>query len=66
LGQRKSDFIKQVTSQKRFTSLEIFYDKARKRWPFNTDGCLIEVTAWTGLTICENLLQSQNFAFDNP
>jgi hypothetical protein len=59
LGQRKSDLMKQVTSQKRFISYEIFYDRARKRCPFNIGGCLIEVTAWAGLTvyvkICYNL-----------
>ena len=62
----KSDFIRQVTSQKRLISHEIVYDRARKRWRFNTGGCLIEVTARTGLTICENMLQSQHFANDNP
>jgi hypothetical protein len=24
----------------------MFYDRTRKRWPFNTGDCLIEVTAW--------------------
>ena len=24
----------------------------RKMCPFNTGDCLIEVTAWTGLTVC--------------
>jgi hypothetical protein len=23
----------------------------KKRWPFNTGDCLIEVTAWAGLTV---------------
>ena len=36
LGQRKSDLIRQVTSIKRLNSYEIFYDRTRKRWPFNT------------------------------
>jgi hypothetical protein len=27
------------------------YDRTRKRWTFNTGDCLIEVTAWTGLTV---------------
>jgi hypothetical protein len=30
LGQRKSDIIRQMTSQKRFTSYEIFYDGKKK------------------------------------
>jgi hypothetical protein len=29
---------------------EICYGSTRKRWPFNTPDCLIEVTAWAGLT----------------
>ena len=51
LGQRKSGLIRQVTSLKRFNSYEIFYNRIRKRWPFNTGDCLIEVTRWTGLTV---------------
>jgi hypothetical protein len=34
--------------------LLIFYDRTnqiRKRWAFNTGECLIEVTAWSGLTV---------------
>jgi hypothetical protein len=27
----------------------------RKRWPYNTDDCLIEVTAGTGLTVSDLL-----------
>ena len=50
LGQRKSGLIRQVTSLKRFNSYEIFYDRTRKMGPFNTGDCLIEVTAWAGLT----------------
>ena len=34
-----------------FNSYENVYDRARKMWPFNTDDCLIEVTAWAGLTV---------------
>ena len=36
--------------------MKFFYDRTRKRWPFNTVDCLIEVTAWAGLTVylCEN------------
>ena len=44
LGQRKSGLISQVTSEKRFNSYKIFYDRRRKKWPFNTGDCLIEVT----------------------
>jgi hypothetical protein len=51
LGQRISGLIRQVTSWKRFNSYEIFYEKTRKRWPFNTGDCLIEVTSWAGLTV---------------
>ena len=29
----------------------MFYDRTRKKWPFNTGDCLIEVTTWTGLTV---------------
>jgi hypothetical protein len=36
LGQRKSGFLRQVTSYKRFNSCEIIYDRTRKMWPFNT------------------------------
>jgi hypothetical protein len=51
LGQRKIDLIRQVTSLKRFNAYDIFYHRTRKRWPFNTGDCLIEVTAWAGLTV---------------
>ena len=51
LGLRKRGHIRQVSSSKRFNSYEIFYDRTRKRWPFNTGDCLIEVTAWAGLTV---------------
>ena len=51
LGQRKSGLIRQVTSYKRFNSYEIFNDRTRKRCPFNTGDCLIEVDACACLTI---------------
>jgi len=51
LGQRKDGLIRQVTSEKRLNSYESFYDRIRKKRPFNTDDCLIEVTAWAGLTV---------------
>jgi hypothetical protein len=50
-GQRKGGLIRQVTSQKRLNSYELFYDRKRKGWPLNTGDCLIELTAWTGLTV---------------
>jgi hypothetical protein len=31
---------------KRFNLYEIFCDKTKKMWPFNTGYCLIEVIAW--------------------
>ena len=36
-----------------FNSFEILYmyDRKGKWWPFNTGGCLIEVTRWTCLTV---------------
>ena len=40
LGHRKSGFIRQVTSWKRFNSYEIDYGRTRKRWPFNTGDCM--------------------------
>jgi len=52
LGQRESGLVRQVTSLKRFNSYEIFYDRTGNRWPFDTDDCSIQVTAWAGLTIC--------------
>ena len=53
LEQRKSGLIRQVTSSKRLNSYELFYDRTRKGWPFNTGDCLIELTtgqAWQYLT----------------
>ena len=44
LGQRNSDLLRQVTSLKRFNSYEIFYNRKRKKWPFNTGDCFIVVT----------------------
>ena len=64
LGQRKSGLIRQVTSLKRFNSYEIFYDRTRKRWPFNAGDCLIEVISWadfTVITICVLLDQQYYF-----
>jgi len=40
LGQRTCGLLRQVTSSKRFNSCEIFYDRTRKRWPFNAGNCL--------------------------
>ena len=34
-----------------FKFIWIFYDRKKKRWPFNTDDCLIEVMAWASLTL---------------
>ena len=31
------------------------FTMTRKKWPFNTGDCLIEVTSWAGLTVSENL-----------
>jgi hypothetical protein len=31
-----------------------FSDSKRKKWAFNTGGCLIEVTTWAGLTVYHN------------
>jgi len=39
LGRRKSGLIRQVTSGKRLNSYEIFYDRIRKKWRFNTGDC---------------------------
>ena len=51
VGTEKSGLLRQVTSQKRVNSHESFYDKIRKKWPFNTGDCLIEVTSLAGLTV---------------
>ena len=44
MGQRNCDLLRQVTSQKRFYTYEIFYGGTKK------GDLLIQVTAWTGLT----------------
>ena len=54
LGIKKNGLIRQVTSQKRFNAYAIFHDRTRKKWPFNTVDCLIEVTARAGLTVFES------------
>ena len=59
LGQRKIGLLIQTTSWKGFKSYDIFYDSIRKRWPFNTGDCLIEVTAWAGLTVLSNFCYNQ-------
>jgi hypothetical protein len=42
-GLRNSSHIRQVTSQKRFNSYEIFYDRTRKMWSFNTDNVHVKL-----------------------
>ena len=54
LGQEKSGLLRQVTSDKMLNSDEIFHDRLRKRCPFNTYNCLIEVTTYTSLTVNVN------------
>jgi len=49
--QKSSGLIGQAISKKRFNLYEIFYDRIRNRWIFNTGDCLIEVTTWEGLTV---------------
>ena len=44
LEQRKNGLLRQLTSWKRLNSYEIFYDRTRKRWPFNTGDCLASLT----------------------
>jgi len=56
LGQRNSGLIRQVTSHNRYNLNEIFYDRSRKRWPFNTGDCLIEVTTWEGFSVYNTVL----------
>ena len=65
LGQRKSGLIRQVTTLKRFNSYDIFYDRTRKKCPFNTGDCLIEVTTWAGLTVYRVLEYSQISCLQN-
>lgn len=45
LGQRQICLLKEIQF------IELFYDKTRTRWPFNTGYCLIEVTALAGVTV---------------
>ena len=52
MGRRKNGLIRQV---KRLNLYEIFYDRTRKRLPLNTGYCLIEVTAWAGLTVFKTI-----------
>jgi len=49
LGWRKGGLLRQTT-YKRLNSYEIDFDRTKKGWPLNTGECLIEVTAWAGLT----------------
>ena len=51
LDQRKNVLIRQVTSLNRFRSYDLFNERTRKRRPFNTADCLIEMTAWAGWTV---------------
>jgi hypothetical protein len=51
LDQRKNVLIRQVTSLNRFRSYDLFNERTRKRRPFNTGDCLIEMTAWAGWTV---------------
>jgi hypothetical protein len=46
-----------------FNSNKIFYDRIRIRWPFNTGDCLIEVTAWAGMTVYVSLTRQSNSSF---
>ena len=46
-----------------FNSNKIFYDRIRIRWPFNTGDCLIEVTAWAGMTAYVSLTRQSNSSF---
>jgi len=43
----------------------MFYDRIRKRWPFNTGGCLTEVIAWAGLTVYRMHFCSSNKCIAN-
>ena len=43
-----------------FKSYEIFYERTRKRGPFNTGDYLIEVTAWAGLTVYKILWEKKD------
>ena len=52
LGQGKSGPLNE------FQFIRNFYDRTRKRWPFNTGDNLIEMTTWASLTV---LYRSKNF-----
>ena len=52
--QRKYGLIRQVTHFKRFMSYEIVCNRTKNWCPFITGDCLIEVTAWAGLTVLMN------------
>jgi hypothetical protein len=65
LGQRKSDLLRQVTPLKRFNSYEIVCDKTGNMWLLNTGDCLIEVTAWTDLTVAKLFIYTCIFFQDN-
>ena len=41
-----------------------FSDSTRKKWPFNTGDCLIEVTAWAGLTVYHNSHNHNHYLFE--
>ena len=49
MGQRKSGLIRQVSLKS--GSIHMISSMTRKKLPFNTGDCLIEVTTWTGLTV---------------
>ena len=51
LWEKKKGPYKTDTDDKRFTWYEMFYDRTRKRWNFNTGYCLIEVTGCADLTV---------------
>ena len=59
MEQTKSGLIRQMTSEKRFNSYEIFYDKTSKGWPSNIGYYLVEVTLWAGFD-CSVTLHSEN------
>jgi len=40
--------MKDELSKEVFFSYKIVCERTRKRWPFNTDGSLIQVVAWEG------------------
>jgi len=42
-----------------FNSYDIFYNSTRNGWPFNTGDCLIEVIAWTCLTVLVHWYSNQ-------